>query len=130
MPVDDEGFVGGDRVEIEPPELQQQLLRRLHETGTPIVLVNLSGSAIAFPWADEHVDAILQAWYPGQAGGTAVADVLVGNHNPAGRLPVTFYRSTDALPHSADYDKANRTDQYLHGEPLYASGPGLRYPTL
>ena len=130
MPVDYEGFVGGDRVEIELPELQQQLLRRLHETGTPIVLVNLSGSAIAFPWADEHVDAILQAWYPGQAGGTAVADVLVGNHNPAGRLPVTFYRSTDDLPHFEDYDMANRTYKYFHGEPLYAFGHGLSYTTF
>ena len=130
MPVDYEGFVGGDRVEIELPELQKRLLKQLHATGTPVVLVNLSGSAVAIPWADEHVDAILQAWYPGQAGGTAVADVLVGNYNPAGRLPVTFYRSTDDLPHFEDYDMKDRTYRYFHGEPLYAFGHGLSYTTF
>lgn len=127
MPVDYEGFVGGDRVGIELPALQQQLLERLHATGKPVVFVNMSGSAIAFPWADANVNAILQAWYPGQAGGRAVADVLVGNHNPAGRLPVTFYGSTGDLPDFEDYAMAGRTYRYFEGNPLYAFGHGLSY---
>jgi beta-glucosidase len=127
MQVDYEGFEGGDRLSIELPPLQQQLLEQLHATGRPVVVVNLSGSAIALSWADEHVNAILQAWYPGQAGGTAVADVLLGRYNPAGRLPVTFYRSTDDLPDFNDYAMPGRTYRYFEGEPLYAFGHGLSY---
>lgn len=130
MPVDYEGFLGGDRLYIELPELQQNLIKQLHATGKPLVLVNMSGSAIALPWADANVNAILQAWYPGQAGGTAVADVLVGNYNPAGRLPVTFYKSTDDLPPFEDYNMAGRTYRYFQGEALYPFGHGLSYATF
>jgi beta-glucosidase len=127
MQVDYEGYAGGDRLGIELPAIQQQLLKKLHATGKPIVLVNLSGSAIAMPWADKHLGAILQAWYPGQAGGTAVADVLLGNYNPAGRLPITFYRATADLPDFKDYKMAGRTYRYFDGKPLYAFGHGLSY---
>jgi beta-glucosidase len=130
MPVDYDGFVGGDREHIELPALQQQMLERLVETGRPVVFVNMSGGAVALPWADANLDAILQAWYPGQAGGTAVADVIVGNYNPAGRLPVTFYRSTDDLPPFDSYDMAGRTYRYFEGTPLYPFGHGLSYTTF
>jgi beta-glucosidase len=130
MPVDYEGFVGGDRLAIELPRIQQDLLERLHATGKPLVVVNLSGSAIALGAVDAHADAVLQAWYPGQAGGTAVADVLLGRTNPAGRLPVTFYRATSDLPDFADYAMAGRTYRYFDGEPLYAFGHGLSYTTF
>jgi beta-glucosidase len=130
MQVDYEGFVGGDRVAIELPAIQHQLLEKLHATGKPIVFVNLSGSAIAMPWADQNLNAILQAWYPGQAGGAAVADVLLGQYNPAGRLPVTFYRATKDLPDFSDYRMAGRTYRYLEGEPLYPFGHGLSYTTF
>ena len=127
MPVEYEGFAGGDRVRIELPAVQQQLLERLRATGNPVVLVNMSGSAIALPWADQNLNAILQAWYPGQAGGTAVADVLLGEYNPAGRLPVTFYRATTDLPAFSDYRMAGRTYRYFDGSPLYPFGHGLSY---
>jgi beta-glucosidase len=127
MTVDYDGFSGGDRTRIELPALQQELLEKLRATGKPIVFVNLSGSAIALPWADEHLNAILQAWYPGQAGGTAVADVLLGNYNPAGRLPITFYRATSDLPDFKDYAMAGRTYRYFDGQPVYAFGHGLSY---
>ncbi len=125
MPVDYEGFDGGDRLRIELPPLQVRLLEALRTAGKPIVMVNLSGSAVALP--APGVDSILQAWYPGQAGGTAVADVLVGNYNPAGRLPVTFYRSMEDLPHFENYDMDGRTYRYFTGEPLYPFGHGLSY---
>ncbi len=127
MQVDFDGYAGGDRLRIELPVAQQRLLEKLHATGKPLVFVNLSGSAVAMPWAGEHANAILQAWYPGQAGGTAVADVLLGACNPAGRLPVTFYRSTDDLPDFTNYDMANRTYRYFKGTPLYPFGHGLSY---
>lgn len=130
MQVDYEGFVGGDRVAIELPAIQQQLLETLHATGKPIVFVNLSGSAIAMPWADANLNAILQAWYPGQAGGTAVADVLLGNYNPAGRLPVTFYRATTDLPDLADYRMDGRTYRYFGSKTLYPFGHGLSYTSF
>jgi len=127
MLADYTGFVGGDRINIELPALQQQLLEKLYATGKPIVFVNLSGSAIAMPWADEHLNAIVQAWYPGQAGGTAVAEVLLGHYNPAGRLPVTFYRATSDLPDFKNYDMTGRTYRYFGGKPLYPFGHGLSY---
>ena len=127
MQVDYEGFVGGDRVRIELPAVQQELLEKLHALGKPIVFVNLSGSAVAFPWAAENATAIVQAWYPGQAGGTALADVLLGHYNPAGRLPVTFYRSTADLPDFSDYRMAGRTYRHFRGQPLYPFGHGLSY---
>jgi beta-glucosidase len=127
MKVDYEGFKGGDRTRIELPTVQEKFLQQLQATGKPLVFINLSGSAIAMPWADAHVNAIVQAWYPGQAAGTAVADVLLGHYNPAGRLPVTFYRATEDLPGFEDYAMAGRTYRYFAGKPLYAFGHGLSY---
>jgi len=127
MEINYDGFAGGDRTKIELPAVQEQLLKELHATGKPLVFVLMSGSAVALPWADSHVNAIVQAWYPGQAGGTAVADVLLGKVNPAGRLPITFYRQTSDLPPFEDYAMTNRTYRYFTGQPLYAFGHGLSY---
>lgn len=122
-----DGFKQGDRTRIELPSVQENLLRQLAATGKPVVFVNCSGSAIAMPWAARHLPAILQAWYPGEAGGTAVAETLFGEANPAGRLPITFYRSTDDLPSFEDYSMSNRTYRYFNGKPLFAFGYGLSY---
>ena len=103
------------------------LLKALHATGKPVVFVNCSGSAIAMPWEAKHLPAIVQAWYPGEQGGRAVAEVLFGDVNPAGRLPVTFYRSTSDLPPFDDYSMTNRTYRYFNGKPLFAFGHGLSY---
>ena len=130
MKVNDDGFLGGDRTKIELPAPQSALLHALHATGKPVIFVNCSGSAIAMPWEADNLPAIVQAWYPGQAAGTAVADVLFGNTNPAGRLPVTFYRSTADLPSFEDYSMANRTYRYFSGRPLFAFGHGLSYTTF
>ena len=121
---------GGDRRSILLPEKQQKLLRAVCGTGTPVVLVILSGSAIALPWADEHAPAILYAWYPGEEGGTAVADVLFGRYNPAGRLPVTVYRDDSQLPEFRDYSMEGRTYRFMREEPLYPFGYGLSYTTF
>ncbi len=121
------GFFDGDRTSIELPEQQTQLIQALQATGKPVVFVNCSGSAMAFPWEAEHLSAIVQAWYPGMNGGTAVADVLFGKYNPSGRLPVTFYRSTQDLPRYQSYRMTNRTYRYFTGKPLYAFGYGLSY---
>jgi beta-glucosidase len=130
MQVDYEGFKGGDRTRIELPAVQDELLKAIRATGKPVVFVNLSGSAVAMPWAAAHVNAIVQAWYPGQSAGTAVADVLLGNYNPAGRLPVTFYAATEDLPAFEDYNMAGRTYRYFAGKPLYPFGHGLSYTTF
>jgi beta-glucosidase len=130
MPVKVEGFVGGDRTDIALPNTQQALLERVYALGKPIVLVLLGGSAIAVTWANAHVPAILQAWYPGEAGGTALADVLFGDTNPSGRLPVTVYKSVVDLPPFVDYAMDNRTYRYFRGEPLYPFGHGLSYTTF
>jgi len=127
MNVPVEGFAGGDRVIIGLPEVQERLIERVHALGKPTVLVLLSGSAVSVTWAAENVPAIVQAWYPGQAAGTAIADVLFGDYNPAGRLPVTFYRSVDQLPPFESYAMEGRTYRYFDGEPLYAFGHGLSY---
>jgi beta-glucosidase len=129
MRVPVEGFSEGDRTSLDLPAAQQRLLERVvtEAAGKPVVLVLLSGSAVALTWADANVPAILQAWYPGQAGGTAVADVLFGDASPGGRLPVTFYRSVDQLPPFDDYAMRNRTYRYFTGEPLYPFGHGLSY---
>jgi len=127
MKVDYEGFVGGDRTAIELPLLQRALLQRLEATGKPLVCVLMSGSALAVPELDAKANAILEAWYPGQAGGTAIADVLLGKVNPSGRLPVTFYRATADLPPFAEYRMDNRTYRYFHGQPLYPFGYGLSF---
>ena len=127
MSVNFDGFSGGDRTRIELPAVQTALLKALQATGRPVIFVNCSGSAIAMPWEAENLPAILQAWYPGQAGGTAVARVLFGDCNPSGRLPVTFYRSTADLPGFEDYSMANRTYRFFPGRPLFPFGHGLSY---
>ena len=127
MPLEIEGFRGGDRTSLELPSTQQELLRRMVALGKPTVLVLMSGSALAVSWADQNVPAILQAWYPGQAAGTAIADVLFGGYSPAGRLPVTFYRSADDLPPFESYDMEGRTYRFFRGDPLYPFGHGLSY---
>jgi len=130
MRVEVPGFAGGDRVEIGLPATQRRLMEAVVGTGKPVVLVLLNGSALAIPWAAEHVPAILEAWYPGQAGGSAMADVLFGDENPAGRLPVTFYRSADQLPTFSDYGMEGRTYRYFRGRPLFPFGHGLSYTTF
>jgi len=127
MRVDYQGFAGGDRTAIELPEVQTELLKQLQALGKPIVYVNCSGSAVAFPWAAENLPAILQVWYPGGMGGQAVGEVLFGEINPAGRLPVTFYEKTADLPGFEDYSMQNRTYRYFNGKPLFAFGHGLSY---
>ena len=122
-----EGF---DRRAIELPEVQEDLVKALQATGKPMVMVNCSGSAVALTWEDEHLPAILQAWYPGEEGGRAVAEVLFGEVNPSGHLPITFYRSTADLPAFTDYSMSNRTYRYFSGNPLYAFGHGLSYTTF
>jgi beta-glucosidase len=127
MRVDFEGFASGDRTRIELPEIQTRLFRALAATGKPIVYVNLSGSAVAFPEIAASASAILQAWYPGQSGGTACAEILFGAVNPSGRLPVTFYRATADLPSFDDYRMENRTYRFFRGKTLYPFGHGLSY---
>ena len=116
-----------DRDSIELPEVQEKLVQALHATGKPVVMVNCSGSAIAMPWEAEHLPAILQAWYPGEEGGRAVGEVLFGDVNPSGHLPLTFYRATTDLPSFTDYSMTNRTYRYFSGTPLFAFGHGLSY---
>ncbi len=126
-----EGMVSrADREDLALPGIQEELLKALRATGTPIVLVLMSGSAVAINWADEHLPAILAAWYPGEEGGTAIADVLFGEYNPAGRLPVTFYRSVADLPPFESYAMEGRTYRYFRGVPLYPFGYGLSYTTF
>jgi beta-glucosidase len=127
MNVNVEGFRGGDRTDLSLPKPQQALLKAVVATGKPVVVVLLSGSALAVNWANDHAGAILEAWYPGGEGGTAIANVLFGDYNPAGRLPVTFYKSVDQLPPFTDYSMAGRTYRYFKGEPLYPFGYGLSY---
>jgi beta-glucosidase len=130
MPIEIEGFKGGDRTRIDLPAPQQRLLERISAIGKPTVVVLLNGSALAVNWAQDHVPAIVEAWYPGQAGGSAIADVLFGDYNPGGRLPVTFYRDTKDLPAFEDYNMKNRTYRYFTGTPLYPFGHGLSYTTF
>ena len=127
MRLDVPGFKGGDRTTIDLPAPQKALLERIVKVGKPTVLVLMSGSALAVTWAQRQVNAIVEAWYPGQAAGSAIADVLFGDYNPAGRLPVTFYRSTADLPPFGDYAMAGRTYRFFTGKPLYAFGYGLSY---
>ncbi len=130
IPVAVEGFAGGDRTDIVLPQPQEELLKRICDLGKPIVLVLLNGSALAVNWADDNIPAIVEAWYPGQAGGDAIADVLFGDYNPGGRLPVTFYRSVDDLPPIEDYKMEGRTYRYFQGEALFPFGYGLSYTTF
>jgi beta-glucosidase len=127
MTVSTEGFRGGDRTDISLPKGQEALLKAVSATGRPVIVVLLSGSALAVNWANDHAPAILEAWYPGEEGGTAIADVLFGNYNPSGRLPVTFYKSVDQLPPFTDYSMQGRTYRYFKGDPLYPFGFGLSF---
>ncbi|MDR3717483.1 MAG: glycoside hydrolase family 3 C-terminal domain-containing protein [Bryobacteraceae bacterium] len=127
MKVPVEGFAGGDRVSLNLPKMQEDLLKRIVELHKPTVLVLMNGSSVAVNYARDNVKAIVDAWYPGQAGGTAIADVLFGDYNPAGRLPVTFYKSADQLPPFTDYSMRGRTYRYFQGEPLFPFGYGLSY---
>lgn len=127
MPVSAEGFKGGDRTTIELPAIQRRLVSELKKLGKPIIFVNYSGSAVGLEPESKICDAILQAWYPGQAGGAAVADVLLGKYNPSGKLPVTFYKHTEQLPDFQDYSMKGRTYRYMTETPLYCFGHGLSY---
>jgi beta-glucosidase len=130
MPVNITGFNGGDRTSIRLPQVQTELLKSLQNIGKPIVFVMMTGSALAIPWENEHIPAIINTWYGGQSAGSAIADVLFGDYNPAGRLPVTFYASDTDLPDFSDYDMSNRTYRYFKGKPLYPFGFGLSYATF
>jgi beta-glucosidase len=130
MRVNAKGFSGGDRTDIVLPDVQEELLEAVARTGKPIVVVLLNGSALAVNWAQQTAKAILEAWYPGQSGGRAVAETLSGKNNPAGRSPVTFYTGIDQLPAFEDYSMANRTYRYFKGKPLFAFGDGLSYSTF
>lgn len=121
------GFGGGDRTSILLPAVQTELLKALQSTGKPVVFVMMTGSAIATPWESAHIPAIINAWYGGQSAGTAIADILFGDYNPAGRLPVTFYKGDDDLPDFSDYSMKNRTYRYFTGTVLYPFGYGLSY---
>jgi beta-glucosidase len=130
MQIDIEGFKGGDRTKIELPQVQIDFLKALKDSGKPVILVVLSGSAVAIPWEAANLDAIVQLWYPGQEGGTALVDVLFGDYNPAGRLPITFYASTKDLPPFEAYDMTNRTYKYFTGKALFPFGYGLSFTTF
>jgi beta-glucosidase len=130
MKVPVEGFEGGDRIMLGIPQVQEDLLKKVVALGKPTVLVLLNGSAVAVNWANDNVPAIVDAWYPGQAGGTAIADVLFGDYNPAGRLPVTFYKSADQIPPFTDYAMKGKTYRFFTGEPLFKFGYGLSYTTF
>jgi beta-glucosidase len=130
MKVNLEGFEGGDRTSLDLPKEQEELIKALKATGKPVVLVLMSGSALSVNWENENLPAILQAWYPGQEGGNAVADVLFGNYNPGGRLPITFYKSVNDLPKFEDYNMDGRTYKYFSGKTLYPFGHGLSYSTF
>jgi beta-glucosidase len=130
MKVEISGFSGGDRTTLDLPKPEEELLEALKTTGKPLIVVLMNGSALSVNWAKEHADAILDAWYAGEEGGTAIAQTLAGWNNPAGRLPVTFYKGVDQLPAFEDYSMNNRTYRYFKGEPLYPFGYGLSYSTF
>jgi beta-glucosidase len=127
MPVSEPGFLGGDRASIDLPQPEEDLVESVVATGKPVAVVLMNGSALAVNWINEHANAVLDAWYPGEEGGAAVAETLSGKNNPAGRLPLTFYKGVDQLPHFEDYGMANRTYRYFTGKPLYSFGYGLSY---
>jgi beta-glucosidase len=127
MKVDVPGFKGGDRTSLNLPAEEEALLGALKGSGKPLVVVLMNGSALAVNWANDHANAILEAWYAGEEGGTAIAQTLAGANNPGGRLPVTFYKGIEQLPEFEDYAMKNRTYRYFAGEPLYPFGYGLTY---
>src|ERR1019366_8413314 len=122
-----DGFTGGDRTRIELPKVQEDFVHALYATGKPVIMINCSGSAMAMPWEVKKLPAIVQAWYPGEQGGLAVAEILFGDVNPSGHLPVTFYSSTADLPDFINYSMSNRTYRYFGGKPEFAFGYGLSY---
>jgi beta-glucosidase len=130
MPVNVEGFEGGDRTSLDLPKPEQELLEAVASAGKPLVVVLTNGSALGVNWAKDHANAILEAWYPGEEGGAAVAETLSGRNNPAGRLPVTFYKDVSQLPSFEDYAMKGRTYRYFEGTPLYPFGYGLSYTTF
>ena len=130
MPIKVDGFEGGDRTHLNLPAIQENLVKAIKATGKPTILVLMNGSALSVNWENEYLDAIISAGYPGQEGGNAVADVLFGDYNPAGRLPVTYYKSVAQLPAFDNYDMKGRTYRYFEGEPLYPFGYGLSYTTF
>ncbi|WP_422858518.1 glycoside hydrolase family 3 C-terminal domain-containing protein [Flagellimonas sp. S174] len=130
MKVKVDGFSGGDRVHTKLPKTQTDLIKKIQAIGKPTVLVLLNGSALSVNWENENIPAILEAWYPGQAGGTAIADVIFGDYNPAGRLPVTFYKDINDIPAFSNYDMKGKTYRYFKGEPLYEFGYGLSYTSF
>ncbi len=130
MQVNAKGFSGGDRTLIDLPDVQEEMLEAVGKAGKPVIVVLLNGSALAVNWAKENARAILEAWYPGQSGGQAIAETLSGRNNPGGRLPVTFYAKLNELPPFDDYSMANRTYRYFEGKPLFAFGDGLSYTSF
>jgi beta-glucosidase len=130
MPVSEPGFLGGDRTSIDMPQPEEDLVEAVVATGKPVAVVLMNGSALAVNWINQHANAVLEAWYPGEEGGAAVAETLSGKNNPAGRLPVTFYTGVDQLPNFEDYGMANRTYRYFTGKPLYPFGYGLSYTSF
>jgi beta-glucosidase len=127
MPVSEPGFLGGDRTSIDLPQPEEELVEAVAATGKPLAVVLMNGSALSINWINEHANAVLEAWYPGEEGGAAVAETLSGKNNPSGRLPVTFYKGVNQLPNFEDYGMANRTYRYFDGKPLYSFGYGLSY---
>jgi beta-glucosidase len=130
MPVSQPGFSGGDRTSLDLPKPEEDLIEALATSGKPLVIVLMNGSALGVNWAKEHANAILESWYPGEEGGAAVAETLSGKNNPAGRLPVTFYKDVHQLPHFEDYSMKGRTYRYFEGEPLWPFGYGLSYTSF
>ncbi|HEY2857164.1 MAG TPA: glycoside hydrolase family 3 C-terminal domain-containing protein [Terracidiphilus sp.] len=130
MPVTEPGFLGGDRTSIDLPQPEEDLVEAVAATGKPLAVVLMNGSALGVNWINEHANAVLEAWYPGEEGGAAVAETLSGKNNPAGRLPVTFYKDVSQLPNFEDYGMANRTYRYFNGKPLFPFGYGLSYTTF
>jgi beta-glucosidase len=130
MPVNEPGFLGGDRTSIDLPEPEEALIEAVAKTGKPLVVVLMNGSALAVNWSSEHASAILEAWYSGEEGGAAIARTLSGKNNPAGRLPVTFYKNLSQLPNFEDYSMQGRTYRYFDGKPLYPFGYGLSYTSF
>jgi len=130
MPVSEPGFLGGDRTSIDLPQQEEDLVEAVAATGKPLAVVLMNGSALGVNWINDHANAVLDAWYPGEEGGAAVAETLSGKNNPAGRLPVTFYKDVTQLPNFEDYGMANRTYRYFNGKPLYSFGYGLSYTTF
>jgi beta-glucosidase len=130
MPVDEPGFLGGDRTNIEMPKPEEDLVQAVAATGKPLVVVLMNGSALGVRWEKAHANAIVESWYPGEEGGSAIAATLSGKNNPAGRLPVTFYQDVHQLPHFEEYSMKGRTYRYFRGEPLWPFGYGLSYTTF